>query len=145
MATKTMISERLQTVFSPEVDTKQVVKVLIAFPEYLNVAYKMDTSEHIKDLMNHLDFFEFHFRRHLLGSPRTLHRVYSDVRSMLACDAGRAPFCIERSISHVRETLLHHEFYELMPRFDKAVANIRRQFLSNGPEKPAIREPEERI
>ena len=140
MTNRLTIHQELKTIFSPDIDTRQVLKTLNAIPHHLHEAYEADKDDHFKDLCNRLDFFEFHFRRYLLGRPKTLHRVFYEVRSFLAYDAHNARKLMTLSINNTRQLLLQQEWYELMPRMEKASTRLRKQFgipLSNPNAKPA--------
>lgn len=107
-----------------KIDQKKLTGFAFTNPYYLGWAYELDMSEYLKDSLNRLDFFEFHYRRYLLGWHKTLHRVLHEVRSFNNCSPEAAQDLINYSLSNIKATILKEEWFELMPKLEKSTAKI---------------------
>lgn len=110
------------------VDVQQVRAFLVGYPDYYGIGWDQKLSENTLKALNYLDFFEFHFRRYLIGYPKTMRRVYEEVRVFMAHDADTARKMIALSMDAVQATILQNEWYELMPRHQTARSRIEKRF-----------------
>jgi hypothetical protein len=95
------------------------------FPEYLSLGINLDVSKSDLDILNQLDCFEFHFRKYVLGTSKTLRRVLEEVRKFTKLDEEAAYYFINWRIDEIRQSLLSNEWYELLPHFDDSTSKIK--------------------
>ena len=88
-------------------------------------AYK----EHLTELTKRTNEFETQLKRYLIGVyPKTLHRLFAEIRAFHAVDNDAAPQLIGLSLNVLQTTFLLNEWYEIMPRFTYARKRIERLF-----------------
>lgn len=106
------------------IDPKSLRPFAKALPNYLG--WGLDTNARESDvcLLNITDYFEFHLRRYLLGYPKTLHRVFMEVRLLISADTYASVHLVCFSINSVRQVLLKNEWYELLIRLQAAEKKI---------------------
>jgi hypothetical protein len=91
-------------------------------PERLKnaIALKMDTQT--KRCCRDADHVEYHYRCYLSGQDKDLKRTFFEVRRFL--DHGHHEFVIVHIVKELREFILQHEFYELMPRLESSFKKL---------------------
>lgn len=125
MKTSTTVAQ----VFAPTtINPGSVHAYLFGLPQYYHAGYATNASEYALTLLNCTDFFEFQFRRYLSGRYPTLRRVFREIRQFQEVDEAHAARMIAFSLAAVKETILLNEWYELMPRYEKAKQRIQTQF-----------------
>ena len=86
-------------------------------------------QKHLTELTKRTNEFETQIKRYLIGAcPRTLRRVFAEVRAFYAVDNDIAPLLINLSLDIVQTTFLLNEWYEIMPRFTFARKRIENTF-----------------
>lgn len=91
-------------------------------PTRLNEAVEQKLDDKDTRLANRLDYFDFHYRRYLVGIHSTLHRVFAEVRSSI--EDGLHEDHITVCIDEIESVILKNEFYELMPRLNLSRCRI---------------------
>jgi hypothetical protein len=110
------------------IDPQQVRAYLLAMPDYFGKGWDRQVSKTALKTLNHLDYFEFHFKRYLTGYPKTLRRVCEGVRAFVEHDSQKAQTMIALSLDGIEEVILENEWYELMPRYELARSRIVNRF-----------------
>ena len=96
-------------------------------PKMLSIAIQAGLDRRTQDVCNHIDFFTFHFRRHIGGYTKTTHRVYYEVRKLLAFDKSETAIlmlCCMMCDAYI--DLQKNELYEVMPACRKTASKVVR-------------------
>ena len=96
---------------------------------YYETAYDRGMCEESLKLLNYTEVFEIRFRRYLAGAYKTLHITMADVRAFLLHSPQAAKEMIKLVILQIRQRFLTNEWYELMPRLEKAAVKIQRLLI----------------
>lgn len=104
-------------------------------PRLLDVAIRNNSSRYLQRIFNHMDYVDFHFRRYLSGRVKTLHRVYSEIRSLFNFDdSENTTVLFYCCLIDIYQSLSKHELFELLPRFEKTknkVCQLVRSLVKN--------------
>lgn len=98
-------------------------------PNLLDFAYEYNMSEEIKDWFNHLDYFDFHYRRYLSGYPKTMHRVFYEIRRMKEVKLFEIKW-IHAIFRNIEQSIINNELYEVMPIHLKAKCKVLEYFFN---------------
>ncbi|WP_298607583.1 hypothetical protein [uncultured Spirosoma sp.] len=82
------------------------------------------------DALTQMEFVGLQIRHYVAGYQKTLHRTMREVRHFLFDYPGFALGLIPMMIEIIREVFLSNEWYELMPRFEKAVISIEKLLIA---------------
>ncbi|AUD07021.1 hypothetical protein [Spirosoma pollinicola] len=107
------------------VDIESLKKFLCDKPNYLGWGIDLDLRKGSLNILNSADYVEFHLRMYLLGEPKTLYRVFREIRFFINMDHNAAHHFITYSMEVLKQEILSHEWYELMPRMDYAIKKIQ--------------------
>lgn len=101
-------------------------------PKRLDYVYEVHADSMYIDYANCLDFFDFHYRKFLIGTHKNLSRVFFEIRRSL--DSGLPKELLIEVTEEVREIVLDGEFYELMPRLEVSLFKIKKLINAYKPE-----------
>ena len=119
----------IQATFSGTTINPQVIESYASDdPGFLECIVKINGSNLHKREANHADYFEYHLRRYVVGKTQTMHRVFAEIRQFRAFNTESASVFIPILIDRVEETIFLNEWYELMPRFERAKKRIKSRF-----------------
>ena len=97
-------------------------------PEHLDTGYFEGISEHSFAVLCDADFVEILLKHYICGHHKRLHKVNFAIRRFLKRDEVKARDIISEILRRTQAVLLHHEFYELLGRFDVARKRINKRF-----------------
>lgn len=101
-----------------------IAKFIRYYPDRLEYACGNDWDQYAKDLANHLDYIEFHYRRYLSGLHKTLRRVNDEIRQYM--ENGYSEYIVFELLIDIRSELLEYEFYELITKCDASIVKTTR-------------------
>lgn len=122
------MNSHLQTLFSPEVDIRKVTQTLGQVPDYVAYAKTQGFCSQSKLICARRQDFEREFRRYLLGKMQDLTAVDKAVEAFQAQSPRWSSIFMALSLAAIKQQLLDHEWYELLPRYRQAVTEIHCQF-----------------
>lgn len=91
-------------------------------PERLKTAIALKMDKQTLRCCGDADHVEYHYRCDLSGQDKNLKRTFFEVRRFL--DHGHHEFVIVHIVEELREFVLQHEFYELMPRLESSFKKL---------------------
>ncbi|GAB4020241.1 hypothetical protein GCM10028808_60730 [Spirosoma migulaei] len=110
------------------VDTGELMAYLCKYPQYLKAGMYAGVGEKALDYLAYTDDVDFWLRGYLMGRPKTLHRLFQEIRGFIAYDEKAARSMTEFVFNVVQETLLLNEWYELMERYLYARKRAQKTF-----------------
>lgn len=123
----------MQTVLSDStfkgttIDAEEVRKYLFNMnPERLSKAMDKGEPDSVIDTANHTDFFEVRLRLYIAGFRKTLHQTFDEVRAFQRHNPVVAAGMIRLVIIQIRRDFIKKEWYELIPRLDRAAVKIEK-------------------
>ncbi len=88
-------------------------------PRNLEYAVYNNFDDNCKEICDHMDILDFHYRHYIIGNVKTLNKLLFEVTELLnlktATDYHKRTI-IQLVISKTEDIILKHELYELMPR-----------------------------
>ncbi|WP_020599863.1 hypothetical protein [Spirosoma panaciterrae] len=110
------------------VDQVKLFQFFFALPPYLQAGVHRGLCQEACYYLAHADGVDFWVRRYLMGKSVTLHRVFWEIREFQKRNPVAAQELTIFVLDTIHNTLLAEEWYELMPRFQKARKHIRKAF-----------------
>ncbi|GAB3983180.1 hypothetical protein GCM10028806_56110 [Spirosoma terrae] len=99
---------------------------------YYRAAYQGGETEEVLNILMCTEYFEIKLRRYIAGFYKTQRSLMAEVRMFLAESPKGAPEIIRSIIQSTRTFFLEQEWYELMPRLEKAAKRIE-SLLTSAP------------